>query len=124
MGFKIKGNVLKRYTEKRGEVDVVIPDGVTSIGYEAFYDCTSLQTITIPDSVTSIGDYAFRYCKSLQTITIPDSLTDIGFRAFDGTLWLDNYQDDFVVVNGVLIDYKGEDKNIVIRHRFHCLATS
>ena len=39
-------------------------------------------------------------------------------------LQMDKYNGYFVVVNGVLIDYKGEDKNIVIRHRFHCLATS
>ena len=37
----------------------VIAEGVTSIGGFAFYDCTSLTSVTIPDSVTSIGDVAF-----------------------------------------------------------------
>ena len=45
---------------------VVIEDGVTSIGYNAFYGCSTLTGITIPDSVTSIGGTAFQYCSSLR----------------------------------------------------------
>ena len=50
--------------------DVIIPDGVTSIGYEVFCSCTSLTSITIPDSVTSIGERAFIGCSSLMSITV------------------------------------------------------
>jgi len=57
---------------------------VTSIGDQAFYNCTSLTSVTIPDSVTSIGDRAFRYCISLTSVTIPDSVTSIGEEAFYG----------------------------------------
>ena len=62
---------------------VVIEDGVTSIGYYAFSDCSSLTSITIPDSVTSIGAMAFYSCSSLTSITIPDGVTSIGNWAFD-----------------------------------------
>lgn len=55
---------------------------VTSIGDNAFYECTSLTSITIPNSVKSIGDYAFFACTSLTSITIPDRVTSIGQRAF------------------------------------------
>jgi len=66
---------------------LVIPDTlggypVTTIGYGAFKDCTSLTSITIGNSVTSVGDHAFLYCKSLASITIPDSVTSIGNSAF------------------------------------------
>ena len=65
-----------------GIESVEIPDSVTSIGSEAFADCTGLTSITIPDSVTSIGSGAFANCTGLTSITIPDSVTSIGFGAF------------------------------------------
>ena len=61
---------------------VTIGNSVTSIGYEAFYGCTSLTSVTIGSSVTSIGYYAFDGCTSLTCVTIPDSVTSIGGSAF------------------------------------------
>ncbi len=63
---------------------ITIPDTVTSIGENAFKDCTSLTPITIPDSVTSIGASAFEGCTGLTSVTIPDSVTSIGDSAFKG----------------------------------------
>ena len=61
---------------------LTIPNFVTSIGGRAFYDCQSLTSLTIPDSVTSIGDSAFEDCFRLTSLTIPNSVTSIGDRAF------------------------------------------
>ena len=66
----------------RGAKEVVILDGITSIGENAFNGCSNLTNITIPYSVTSIGSYAFANCTSLTNITIPDSVTSIGMYAF------------------------------------------
>lgn len=68
----------------QGVKEVVIQDGVTSIGEYAFNYCGSMTSITIPDSVTSIRDYAFFYCVSITRITIPDNVTSIGDYAFYG----------------------------------------
>ena len=63
---------------------ITIPDSITSIEWRAFYGCSSLESINIPDSVTSIGEEAFYNCESLASITIPDSVTSIGYSTFGG----------------------------------------
>ena len=71
------------YSDENTEItNLVIPDGVTSIGEYAFYNCSGLTSITIPNSVTSIGNSAFRNCSGLTSITIPNSVTSIGSGAF------------------------------------------
>ena len=62
--------------------ELMIPEGVTSIGGYAFYNCNNLTNIEIPSSVTSIGDYAFYNCEGLTSIEIPNSVTSIGMSAF------------------------------------------
>ena len=57
---------------------------VTSIGYEAFYGCSGLTSVSIGSSVTSIEVGAFSGCSGLTSVTIPNSVTSIGKWAFYG----------------------------------------
>ena len=97
---------------------VIIENGVTSIGDSAFFDCSGLTNITIPNSVTSIGSHAFAYCSGLTNITIPNSVTSIGIYAFVDCSGLTNinvdrenknYSDD----NGILFN---NDKTSIIKY--------
>lgn len=77
-----------------GLTSVMIPDTVTSIGYEAFLGCTNLSSVTILGSVTNIGYEAFSGCSALKSVTIPNSVTTIGIDAFKGCqyLWAEWYR--------------------------------
>ena len=83
------GKTLVQYPIGKTATQFTVPDGVTTIGYYAFYDCSSLTSIDIPDSVTTIGGYAFCLCTSLKSAVIPDSVTTIGQGAFQmcTSLW-------------------------------------
>ena len=61
---------------------VIIEDGVTSLGYYAFYDCREITAMILSESVTDIGRSAFEHCEALEYIDIPDSVTNIGDYAF------------------------------------------
>lgn len=78
--FTINDGVLTGYSGDG--VDVVIPDGVTSIGANAFENNTRIKSITIPNSVTTVGEWAFYHCINLTEISMPDSVTQMGTYAF------------------------------------------
>ncbi|MDD4636075.1 MAG: leucine-rich repeat domain-containing protein [Bacteroidales bacterium] len=63
---------------------VILPSSVTSIGYQAFYECNCLTSITMHSGVTSIGDRAFSGCSSLLSVAIPSGVTSIGEDVFNG----------------------------------------
>lgn len=62
--------------------EVIIPNYVTEVGDEAFYNCNKLSSIIIPDSVAKIGMRAFYSCDDLIDITIGNGVIDIGLEAF------------------------------------------
>jgi len=70
----------RRYCEEIKTI--VIENGVTNVGAEAFTSCANLTSVTIPNSVISIGMAAFLACRNLTSVIIPNSVTTIGQQAF------------------------------------------
>ena len=61
---------------------VIIEEGITSIGRNAFNAYRRMKSVSLPSTLTSIGDNAFYNCESLEEIVIPESVTYIGEGAF------------------------------------------
>lgn len=80
--FRIEGSTLKRYTGLGGHV--VIPDGIESIGWQAFKNCKEVTSVFIPESVNKIEREAFRNCSSLVSVNIPNGVREIDDETFTG----------------------------------------
>ncbi|MDO4199422.1 MAG: leucine-rich repeat protein [Clostridia bacterium] len=72
------------YENRNDITQVIVGDGVTTLGNEALYGFTNLTDITLPNSLQRIGRHEFENCTSLENIDIPDSVTDIESDAFRG----------------------------------------
>lgn len=66
----------------RSIASIEIPEGVTTIGKQAFSYCTSLASVTLPSTLTTIEKSAFDHCTSLEAIEIPSSVETIEDNAF------------------------------------------
>jgi len=79
------------FKSQSGLTAIFLPEGVQSIGDNAFQFCTSLATVRVGEeynlgsTITTIGNYAFYHCTSLQQIALPTSLTSLGGFAFAET---------------------------------------
>ena len=57
-------------------VSVTMPEGLTSIGNEAFYQ-SSIKTVSLPSTLSSMGNRAFCECRNLTGVILPDALKDV-----------------------------------------------
>ena len=83
--FVIVNGVLKDYKGAGG--DVIVPEGVHTIGDQAFYECRAMKTVTLPSGLKEIqGEYmgAFYGCTGLTSIVLPESVETVGNGVFYG----------------------------------------
>ena len=125
--FELKEDDTYKVTGYTGEpISIVIPSSyngkaVTSIGENAFYNCTSLISVRIPNSVTNIADKAFYGCVRLVevynlsnlTITEDESNGYVGNYALDVYTSLDNPSKLSIDNNGYIIYTDGEERTLV-----------
>ena len=72
------------YSDENTEIThLVIPNGVPSIGSNAFINCEGITAVTFPESLTTIGSGAFKGCSSLESVDIPVGMTEISASAFE-----------------------------------------
>ena len=77
-------NLAPWYANRENITSVSLPEGIKTIGKDAFRDCVNLTTVTIPNSVTTIGESAFVTVEHLETVTIGTGITSIVGGAFYG----------------------------------------
>ena len=86
-----------------------LPEGITSIGSQAFSHCYSMYKINIPSTVNRIADYAFEFCDDLKSISLPASLLTLGTGVFQQCYGLESIEvdpacEDFKSIDGVLYE--------------------
>ena len=136
----VNGDIFVSYSGDSDQVNITA--GVTAVGNRAFYKNNNLKGVELPPSVTDIGEFAFArsalerislpegtknidyaafyMCPNLTSVSIPTSVDHIALGAFDGTPFLNNFKntnegDDFLTVgDGILLAYRGNEKNITI----------
>lgn len=83
-GLYLFENILVGYDEQTISTETVVPEGVTYIAPEAFYECDLLRRITLPSTLLEVGDRAFYGCVRLQSIVLPNRVTHLGESVFEG----------------------------------------
>ena len=63
---------------------IVLPEGIKSVGYGAFYGCIGLKSIVLPDAISIDGDNVFKGCTALESVTLPKNITTLPSYFFDG----------------------------------------
>ena len=78
-------NVIPRYAFGYTKLrEVLLPEGITGLGLQAFYHCDSLRSVNIPSTVRTIGMSAFCYCAKLESpLTVPEGVETLDHYTFD-----------------------------------------
>ncbi len=128
--------------QNMAESEIVLPEGIFYVAPEAFKNVTansitfqdglfaiyenafalaaptaqdSLETVVLPDSLEYIGENAFRYRVGLANVADLSNVIYIGRNAFEGTAFLENNTEEFVIMgDGILYEYQGTDTEVTV----------
>lgn len=82
------GKPVKAITEaafyEKDIIKVVLPDSIERIEASAFCNCTSLKEVVLGNGLLTLGNKSFYGCRGLKSIVIPNSVTSIGDSVFHG----------------------------------------
>ena len=128
--------VVKGFKDCASLISVELPEGLVEIGSDAFSSCKSITSLTLPSTVKSISQGAFSDCENLKEIIIPNGLTSIDRFAFSNCAKLSKIcipagadismrnpfrgcnsladERGFVIVNGILCHYCGQNEAIAV----------
>jgi len=108
--------------------NVTLPAGITEIGQFSFAR-SSVTAVSIPENVVKIGYGAFYHCDYLEEVTLPNTVQVVEPKAFVYTGWVDSFMsgtdgttDDFLISGGVLVAYRGVNKEVVIPEGVRVIA--
>lgn len=119
--FYYKDYILLKCVPEPDDTEIIIPNGIFMIDKDAFRGCGSIKRIVIPNGVMTLT-CTFSDCTSLEELVIPFSVTFIGSNAFDGTEFLENRNEEFVTVGGVLMKYNGTAENLIIPDNIRAIS--
>lgn len=118
--FDIVGTELRKYHYETSQDKVVtVPDGITTIGRNAFSGAAKLKEVILPISIKHISNEAFSSCTSLCKINVPQDAT-IEPYAFSKCRKLAN-ADGFVIINNHLQSYLGAETDVVVPEDVHTI---
>ena len=95
------------YQDGEEVIDIVVPNGISSIKSNAFRNARNIKSIVLNNTITSIGSNAFDSCESLQSVKLPSTLTFIGQKAFYncGSLTEVNISDTVTAIGSYAFGY-------------------
>ena len=109
---------------------VTLPEGLETIGDNAFASAPGLSEINLPSTLKSIGERAFMNCN-IDNFTIPAGVEYIGANAFNETYMAVRKAnevrarggDPFIVIGGELVKYAGDDTVVTVPNGVRGIAT-
>lgn len=98
---------------------------VTSVGSEAFRDCTNLREVSFEEGILSIAENAFFNCVNLETISFPQSLRSVGTNALKNTRWEAGIlaQAEEIVINDILLEVHTERARYEVQENIRVIAS-